>query len=124
MTDRHRLMLEADIPARVLEADVDQRRALLLAVPRLTVIMDELSSPVDRLGAAQEAEQLGASSRRLLDMAYAGVDASRLARMSFALRSADYGTRLPQMLAALDQANSGDPHYLGWALRSYKEQQP
>jgi hypothetical protein len=44
-----------------------------------------------------------------------------LAEMSVALRTPDYGAQLREMLAALDAANVGNPHYLGWARHSYND---
>jgi hypothetical protein len=42
--------------------------------------------------------------------------------MVIGLRTPDYGKELPVMLEALDEANSGDPHFLGWARHSYDDQ--
>jgi hypothetical protein len=44
--------------------------------------------------------------------------------MAIALRTADYGKLLPQMLQALDDANTTNPHYLGWARHSYNDVAP
>ncbi len=124
LTDRHGLTLDADVPGKLFKADRELRRALLVSVPRLTLMMYELTGPADPASAAQKAEQVRVSSRRFLDMAYAGLDAPRLARIAVALRGADYGAELPQMLAALDQANGDNPHYLGWARHSYRDSEP
>jgi hypothetical protein len=52
---------------------------------------------------------------------YEGISDRSLARMAIALRMPDYGKMLPQMLRKLDDANRGNPHYLGWALHSYND---
>jgi hypothetical protein len=121
LTDRAGLTLNADIQNKILKADIEQRRALLTAVPRLTLMLYELSSPEDGSSPAQKIDKLRESSQRFLQMAYQGVEAPRLARMAIALRTPDYGALLPQMLAALDQSNGTDPHYLGWARHSYND---
>jgi hypothetical protein len=41
--------------------------------------------------------------------------------MVVALRTADYGDLLPQMLGKLDDANRSNSHYLGWARHSYND---
>ena len=61
------------------------------------------------------------ASRRYLDLAFAGLDDPNLAKMAFALRTPDYGDLLPAMLKQLDDANRGNPHYLGWARHSYND---
>jgi hypothetical protein len=121
LTDRAGLALNADIQNKLLKADIEQRQALLAAVPRLTLMLYELSSPEDGSTTAQKIDKLRESSQRFLQMAYQGVEGPRLARMAIALRTPDYGALLPQMLAALDQSNGNDPHYLGWARHSYND---
>jgi hypothetical protein len=120
LTDRAGLTLNADIARKVLEADRDQRRLLLSAVPRLTLMLYELNT-ANAPGTTQQIETLRQASRRFLEMAYQGLDEPKLARMAIALRTPDYGPLLPQMLAALDEANRGNPHYLGWARHSYND---
>jgi hypothetical protein len=112
LTDRNGLTLDADIQSKLLKADLEQRRALLSSLPRLTLMMYELQG---------SEQQVRDSSQRFLSMAYQGLDQPGLARLSVALRTADYGARLPQMLAALDEANRDNPHYLGWARHSYND---
>jgi hypothetical protein len=41
--------------------------------------------------------------------------------MAIALRTADYGASLAQMLAALDESNRANARYLGWARHSYND---
>ncbi|HEY6451036.1 MAG TPA: hypothetical protein VIX87_00400 [Steroidobacteraceae bacterium] len=117
-TDRAALSLGADIPSKVLAADVDERRALLSAVPRLTLLMDAGTIQRGAATPGQRLEQLRRRSRRYLQMAYRGVDEPHAAGMLIALRAQDHEAQLPPLLAALDDANRSDPHYLGWA-RSY-----
>jgi hypothetical protein len=93
---------------------------LLGALPRLTLMMYELSTPGE--DQAAQVSQVELASRKFLDMAYAGVDGSSSARMVIGLRSLDYGDQLPVMLRALDAANAADPHFLGWARHSYNDQ--
>jgi hypothetical protein len=84
----------------------------------------ELDNPADGRSLAQQLEKLRDASQRFLDMAYAGLDDPTLARMAIALRTADYGTLLPQMLQLLEQEHRADPHYLGWARHSYNDTLP
>jgi len=124
LTDRAGLTLNADIQNKVLKADLPMRRALLSALPRLTLMLYELSGPEDQSTSAHKIEQVRQSSQRFLEMAYEGLADLKLARMAIALRTADYGTSLAQMLAALDEANRANPHYLGWARHSYNDSLP
>jgi hypothetical protein len=80
-----------------------------------------LSNPGDGQTTQQKAEKAATASEKFLEMAYAGLPGRGLARMAIALRTADYGDLLPQMLRKLDEANRGNPHYLGWARHSYKD---
>jgi hypothetical protein len=121
MTDGARLSLNADIQNKLLKGDDDQRRSLLTSVPRLTLMLYELSRPDDGAAPAEQIEKLRQSSANFFDMAYQGLDAPDLAKMSIALRTPDYGPSLPQMLASLDAANVGNAHYLGWARHSYND---
>lgn len=117
-TDRAALSLDADIPSKVLTADVDERRALLSAVPRLTLLMDAGAGARGAATPVQRLDEVRQGSRRYLHMAYRGVDEPHAAGMLIALRAQDREPELPRLLAALDEANRSDPHYLGWA-RSY-----
>jgi hypothetical protein len=114
------LTLNADIQNKLLKGTLAERRMLLGALPRLTLMMYELSSPSE--DEAEQVSQVKQASRKFLDMAYADVDASTSARMVIGLRSPDYGDELPVMLEALDAANAADPHFLGWARHSYNDQ--
>jgi hypothetical protein len=54
-------------------------------------------------------------------MAYAGLHDPDVAMLAIGLRTPDYGELLPQMLRSLDDANTSNPHYLGWARHSYND---
>jgi hypothetical protein len=115
------MTVNADIQNKVLKGDLDERRALLTSVPRVTLMMYELSSPGDGDNAGQQADKAAQASQRFLEMAYAGLSVKNLARMAIALRTPDYGNLLPQMLQKLDDTNRSNPHYLGWARHSYND---
>jgi hypothetical protein len=115
------LSVNADIQNKLLKGDLNQRKMLLSAVPRMTLMMYELSSPNDGESPEQKAEKAQQSSQKFLDMAYEGLSGQNLAKMAIALRTPDYGDLLPQMLQKLDEANRANPHYLGWARHSYND---
>jgi hypothetical protein len=115
------LTVNADIQNKLLKGDLSQRKMLLSAAPRLTLMMYELSSPGDGESVEQKAEKVEKSSQKFLDMAYNGLGEGNLAKMVIALRTPDYGALLPQMLKKLDEANRANPHYLGWARHSYND---
>ena len=117
-----RLTVNADIQNKILKGTVDQRRQLLGSVPRITLMMYEVSTANDGDSVSQKAEKAQAASKKFLDLAYDGLGAEpHLARMSIGLRTPDYAGELPQMLQALDDANRANPHYLGWARHSYND---
>jgi hypothetical protein len=115
------MTVNADIQNKLLKGTLAERRRLLTAVPRVTLMMYELSSPGDGDSAEQKATKVEQSSRKFLDMAYEGLSGSDVANMSIALRTPDYGELLPQMLEKLDDANGANAHYLGWARHSYND---
>jgi hypothetical protein len=117
------LTVNADIPNKFLKGDAAGRRMLLSALPRLTLMLYELSNPSDGTTAEGNPEKLREASRRYLEMAYEGSDGRKLAKMSIALRSPDYGKSLPGMLQSLDEELRANPHYLGWAWHSYNDEQ-
>jgi hypothetical protein len=118
------MTVNADIQNKLLKSDRSQRRMLLASVPRITLMMYELSSPSDGDSAEQKTDKVETNSRKYLEMAYEGLDGRGLAKMAIALRTPDYGNLLPQMLMKLDEANRANPHYLGWARHSYNDTQP
>jgi hypothetical protein len=115
------MSVNADIQNKLLKGDLSQRRMLLTAVPRVTLMMYELSSPEDGQSPEQKASKAAEASEKFLSMAYEGLNERNLARMAIALRTPDYGNLLPQMLEKLDATNRHDPHYLGWARHSYND---
>jgi hypothetical protein len=115
------MTVNADVQNKLLKGDGGQRKMLLSAVPRVTLMMYELSSPGDGESAQQQADKVQKSSQKFLEMAYDGLDGKNLAKMVIALRTPDYGQLLPQMLKALDEGNRANPHYLGWARHSYND---
>jgi len=121
ITEPAGLTLNADIQNKLLKGDLAQRKMLLSAVPRLTLMMYELSSPGDGETPDQMADKAALASQEFLDMAYDGLLDRNLAKMAIALRTADYGNLLPQMLRKLDVANRSNLHYLGWARQSYND---
>jgi hypothetical protein len=115
------LTVNADIQNKLLKGDPAQRKMLLSAVPRVTLMMYELSSPSDGESPQQKAEKAQQSSQRFLDLAYQGLGDRNLAKMAIALRTPDYLELLPQVLKKLDEANRSNPHYLGWARHCYND---
>ncbi|HXN18628.1 MAG TPA: hypothetical protein VN875_09880 [Candidatus Binatus sp.] len=115
------LSVNADIQNKLLKGDLSERRMLLTSLPRLTLMLYELSSPGDGESAEQMAEKVRTASGKFLSMAYQGIDDRNLAKLVMGLRTPDYGELLPAMLQALDDANRTDPHYLGWARHSYND---
>jgi len=115
------MTVNADIQNKLLKGDAAERKILLTSVPRLILMMYELSSPTDGESAEQKADKAVKASQKFLEMAYDGLGERNLAKMAIALRTPDYGELLPQMLKALDEANRANPHYLGWARHSYND---
>ncbi len=115
------MTVNADIQNKLLQGDPGERRMLLTSVPRLTLMMYELSSPGDGESIQQKAERVQKTSQSFLNMAYDGLDERNLAKMAIALRTPDYGELLPRMLKKLDDTNRANPHYLGWARHSYND---
>jgi len=115
------LTVNADIQNKLLKGSLAERKMLLSALPRLTLMLYEVSSPGDGDSVEKKIEKLRNKSTEFLDMAYAGLSDPNLARIAIGLRTPDYGELLPQMLQSLDTAQRADPHYLGWARHSYNE---
>ena len=116
-----RLMVNADIQNKLLKGDLAQRRMLLSSLPRLTLMLYELSSPNDGNSVEQKTEKLRTASQKFLDMAYEGSSDQNVAKMVIGLRTPDYGELLPAMLKTLDETNRTNPHYAGWARHSYND---
>jgi hypothetical protein len=115
------MSVNADIQNKLLKGDAGQRKMLLSAVPRLTLMMYELSSPGDGQSAEEKTQKVVQASQKFLDMAYDGLNDKNLGKIAIALRTPDYRELLPQMLQALDEGNRANPHYLGWARHSYND---
>jgi hypothetical protein len=115
------LTVGADIQNKLLKGTLSERRMLLSSLPRLTLMLYELSSPNDGQSVEKKKEKLRTASQKFLDMAYADLSDPNLAKMSIGLRTPDYGELLRQMLGTLDEANRANPHYGGWARHSYND---
>ncbi len=115
------LSVNADIPVKYLKGDIAQRRMLLSALPQLTLMLYELSSPEDGQTTQQKTQKLESTARKYLELAYQGLGDKDLARIAIALRTPDYGDLLPTMFRSLDKTFRDNPHYLGWARHSYND---
>ncbi|MGO9844785.1 MAG: hypothetical protein ACLPZF_26845, partial [Candidatus Acidiferrales bacterium] len=115
------LTVNADIQNKLLKGTLAQRKMLFSAVPRVTLMMYELSTPTDGETVEQKAAKVQESSQKFLTMAYQGLADQRLAKIAIGLRTPDYNELLPAMLQKLDDANRNNPHYLGWARHSYND---
>jgi hypothetical protein len=121
LTQPAALSLNADIQMKLLKGDLEQRRTLLRSIPRVTLMLYELSGPDDVATTAEKEAKLRERDRELLDAAYQGLPNEGVAKMAIALRTPDYGALISQMLATLDEVNRANPHYLGWARHSYND---
>jgi hypothetical protein len=115
------LTVNADIQNKLLKGSLAERKMLLSALPRLTLMLYEVSSPNDGDSAEKKIEKLRNKSTELLNMAYAGLSDPSLAKIAIGLRTPDYENLLPKMLQSMDTAHRSDPHYLGWARHSYND---
>jgi hypothetical protein len=119
--EQNQMTVNADIPNKFLKGDLSQRQALLSSLPRLTLMLYELSSPGDGESTAAQAEKLRQASEKFLNMAYQGLNGTQQARMSIGLRTPDYESQLSNMLNVVQETLGGNPHYLGWAWHSYND---
>lgn len=115
------MTVNADIQNKLLKGDLRERKMLMSSLPRLALMLYELSRPADGESSEQKTEKLRKAGQKFLDMAYEGLSGPTLAKMSIALRTPDYADSLPQMLKSLDDAFRTNPHYLGWARHSYND---
>ena len=115
------LTVNADIQNKLLKGDLSQRKMLLASLPRLTLMLYEVSSPNDGESAQQKTEKIKAASRKFLAMAYEDLNSANLATMVIGLRTLDYDRLLSGMLRSVDEANSSNRHYAGWARHSYND---
>jgi hypothetical protein len=117
LADQNQMTVNADIPNKLLKGDLNQRRGLMTSLPRLTLMLYELSSPGDR----ESANKLRQASAKFMDMAYQGLNGRNLAQLAIGLRTPDYGQQLPNMLKVVQETLGANPHYLGWAWHSYND---
>ena len=75
------LMVNADIQKKLLKGEAAQRKLLLSSLPRLTLMLYELSSPGDRESEQKKIEKLQTESQKFLDTAYDGLQSTGLAKM-------------------------------------------
>ena len=122
LTAQAGLTINADIQIKLLKGDLSQRRSLLTSLPRLTLMLYELSSPADGATPQQQQEKLLNKSKETIEAAYDGITGSNLAGLAIGLRTPDYEQRMPQMLQAVDSALRNNPHYLGWAWHSWNDE--
>jgi hypothetical protein len=121
VAEQNQMTVNADIPNKFLKGDLNQRRALMSSLPRLTLMLYQLSSPNDGETSAAQADKLRKASDNYMQMAYQGLSGGSLARLAIGLRTPDYGQQLSAMLKLVQDALSGNPHYLGWAWHSYND---
>jgi hypothetical protein len=121
VAEQNQMTVNADIPNKFLKGDVNQRQGLMSSLPRLTLMLYELSSPGDGESTAAQADKLRQASTRFIDMAYQGLNGGNLAKLAIGLRTPDYQQQLPNMLKLVQDTLSGNPHYLGWAWHSYND---
>ena len=123
LAEQNQMTVNADIPNKFLKGDLNQRRGLMSSLPRLTLMLYELSSPGDGESTAAQADKLRQASAKFMEMAYQGLNGANLAKLAIGLRTPDYQQQLPDMLKVVQDALSGNPHYLGWAWHSYNDVQ-
>jgi hypothetical protein len=121
LAESAQMSVNADIQVKLLKGSLAERRLLLSSLPRLTLMLYELSSPTDADTSAQKMARVQQVSQQDLQIAYDGLQDPNLARMAIGLRTPDYGDLLPDMLTSLDQANRTNTHYLGWARHAYND---
>ncbi len=89
LAEQNQMTVNADIPNKFLKGDLSQRQALLSSLPRLTLMLYELSSRGDGESTAAQADKLRQASEKFLNMAYQGLNGTQLARMSIGMRTPD-----------------------------------
>jgi hypothetical protein len=124
LAQQDQMTVNADIPNKFLKGDGSQRQALMSSLPRLTLMLYELSSPGDGESTAARADKLRQASTKFMDMAYQGLNGTNLAKLAIGLRNPDYQQQLPNMLKVVQDTLSRNPHYLGWAWHSYNDVMP
>ena len=64
------------------------------SLPRLTLMLYELSSPNDGESGAAQADKLRKASENYMQMAYQGLSGGNLAKLAIGLRTPDYRQQL------------------------------
>ena len=121
VAEQNQMTVNADIPNKFLKGDLNQRNALMSSLPRLTLMLYQLSSPNDGESSAAQADKLRKASENYMQMAYQGLSGGNLAKLAIGLRTPDYGQQLAAMLKVVQDALSANPQYLGWAWHSYND---
>jgi hypothetical protein len=121
LAEQNQMTVNADIANKYFKGDLSQRQALMSSLPRLTLMLYEVSSPGDGDSNAAQADKIRQASGKFMDMAYQGLSGTNLAKMAIGLRDPDYGLQLPSMLKVVQDALSRNSHFLGWAWHSYND---
>jgi hypothetical protein len=121
VAEQNQMTVNADIPIKFLKGDTNQRQALMSSLPRLTLMLYELSSPADGQSTAAQEDKLRQTSTKFMDAAYQGLSGTNLAKLAIGLRTADYQQQLPDMLKDVQDALAANPRFLGWAWHSYND---
>ena len=121
VAEQNQMTVNADIHIKFLKGDTSQRQALMSSLPRLTLMLYELSSPGDGQSTAAQADKLRQTSTKFMDAAYQGLSGTNLAKLAIGLRTADYQQQLPDMLKVVQRTLAANPHFLGWAWHSYND---
>ena len=121
VAQQNQMTVNADIPKEFLETDGTQRQALMSSLPRLTLMLYEVSSGGGGQSNAAQEDKLRQASTKFVDAAYQGLSGSNLAKLAIGLRTADYQQQLPDMLKVVQDTLAANPHFLGWAWHSYDD---
>jgi hypothetical protein len=121
VAEQNQMTVNADIPNEYLNGNLDQRRALMSALPRVTLMLFELNNPNDGQTSAAQADKLRQASESYLQMAYQGLSGDNVAKLAIGLNTPDYGQQLTAMLKVVQDTLNTNPNYLGWAWHSYND---
>jgi len=121
VAEQNQMTVNADIPIEFLKGSLDQRRALMASLPRLTLMLYGLSSPNDGQNNTAQADKLRQAGENYMQIAYEGLNGDNLAKLAIGLRTPDYGRQLAAMLKVVQDALRANPNYLGWAWHSYND---
>ena len=73
LAEQNRMTVNADIPNKFLKGNQGQRQALMSSLPRLTLMLYELSNPSDGESTPAQADKLRQASENYFNMAYQGL---------------------------------------------------